>query len=146
MAHFYLTLPSNSSMNYYPNNTLTRYTTRLENAISLIGDWEVGLFEIQYPHSWYNLVRSEGGFVYTHNVEVGGRVERKQSGMRLPSGHYESPAELVRTIFELLDENMAKYQVPTIPKLGYNSITNRVNITMPKTTILQFSPTLCGML
>jgi len=146
MAHFYLTLPSNSSMNYYPKNTLTRYTTRLENAISLVGDWEVGLFEIQYPHSWFNLEKNEAGFAYTHNVEVDGRLERQHSVMRLPSGHYDTPMELTRTITELLEENMAKHQPHAFPKFRYSPITNRIYTAMPKTTMIQFSPALCGML
>ena len=55
MSEFYLTLPSNSSMEYYPENTLTSFTTRLPNSIRLEGDWDVGLVEIQYPHNWYNI-------------------------------------------------------------------------------------------
>jgi hypothetical protein len=50
---FYLTLPSNSSMNYFPNNTLTHYTTKLPKLMDMDGTWEIGLAEIQYPHSWY---------------------------------------------------------------------------------------------
>ena len=59
MAHFYLTLPSNSSEKYYPNNTLTQYTTKLREDITLKGDWEVGLTEILYPKTWYNISRAQ---------------------------------------------------------------------------------------
>jgi len=52
---FYLTLPSISSMNYYSNNTLTTYTTKLPQPLELEGSWEVVLAEIQYPHTWYNV-------------------------------------------------------------------------------------------
>ena len=48
MTHFYVTLPSNSSMNYYPENTVTKYKTHFAQPISLEGDWGVGLFEIEY--------------------------------------------------------------------------------------------------
>ena len=34
---FYLTLPSNSSMNYYPDNTLAHYTTALAQDVDLSG-------------------------------------------------------------------------------------------------------------
>jgi hypothetical protein len=51
---FYLTLLSNSSMNYCPNNTLTHYTTKLPKITDLDGAWEIGLAETQYPHSWYS--------------------------------------------------------------------------------------------
>lgn len=47
---FYVTLPSNASMQIYPENTLASYTNKLANRITLKeDDWEVGLVEIQYP-------------------------------------------------------------------------------------------------
>ena len=51
---FYLGLPSNSSMDIYPNNTLAQYLTNLPRRISLHGDWECGLTQIHYPHDWYS--------------------------------------------------------------------------------------------
>ena len=35
MSRFYMTLPSNSSMDYYPENTVVCYTTKLANAVEL---------------------------------------------------------------------------------------------------------------
>src|SRR2546425_2436754 len=55
MSHFYLTLPSNSSEKYYPDNTLTHFVTKLHNDVSLSGDWEVALAEIMYLRNWYNV-------------------------------------------------------------------------------------------
>ena len=55
MRAFYVTLPSNSSMNIFPSNTLTNYVTQLPNSIYLDGEWEVGLAEIQYPYTWNNI-------------------------------------------------------------------------------------------
>jgi len=43
MSTFYMTLPSNSSMNYYPQNTVAQYTTKLNGQIELDSEWEVGL-------------------------------------------------------------------------------------------------------
>ena len=54
---FYLTLPSNSSMNYCANNTLTHYTTKFPKITDLDGTWEIGLAEIQYPHSIWSCYR-----------------------------------------------------------------------------------------
>jgi len=42
LSRFHLTLPSNSSMDYYPENTVARFTTKLPNNIDLDGEWEVG--------------------------------------------------------------------------------------------------------
>ena len=42
-------------MDTFPENTLTQYVTKLPDRFYLLGEWEVGLFEIQYPISWYNV-------------------------------------------------------------------------------------------
>jgi len=35
MSRFYITLPSNSSMEYYPENTVACYTTKLASTVEL---------------------------------------------------------------------------------------------------------------
>jgi len=44
-----MTLPSNSSMDCYPDNMATKYTTKLTSIVELDGEWEVGLIEISCP-------------------------------------------------------------------------------------------------
>ena len=46
-SEFYVTLPNNSSMQYFPDNKTSNFV--------LDGEWEVGLAEIVYPHTWYNI-------------------------------------------------------------------------------------------
>ena len=41
-SHFYLTLPSNSSHQFYPNNTMTDFTTKLASTVELTNEWEIG--------------------------------------------------------------------------------------------------------
>jgi hypothetical protein len=52
MSSFYVTLPSNSSMKFFPNNTLTKYTTKLNTPLQLEGKYEVALTEIMYPFNF----------------------------------------------------------------------------------------------
>ena len=73
---FYLTLPSNSSMDYFPDNTLTHFTTRLPQMIDLDGSWEIGLAEIQYPHSWHNIKKGEAWVHVEVYLEVS-QLQRK---------------------------------------------------------------------
>ncbi|KAJ8039500.1 hypothetical protein HOLleu_17245 [Holothuria leucospilota] len=85
---FYLTLPSNSSMDVYPENTLSNYRVKLPTSLQLSGEWEVGLMEISYNHSWYVLspngtkisIRSEqdGSF---REVDLKGRHFRRIEGL-----------------------------------------------------------------
>ena len=50
-------LPSNSSSKYFPNNTISNYTTKLPQTIELDGEWEVGLAEIMIPLYFDNVVQ-----------------------------------------------------------------------------------------
>jgi len=49
---FYVTLPSNSSMEFYPNNTLTNFTTQLKVPLKFNCEFEVALVEITFSHGW----------------------------------------------------------------------------------------------
>ena len=61
---FYLMLLSNSSMTTFPDNIVANFRVKLPLVLDLPGRWEVGLKEIQYPHSWCNVGEN------THFVEV----------------------------------------------------------------------------
>ena len=54
-SEFYVTLPSNSSMEYFPDNKTSNFVTKLSRTLQSDGEWEVGLAEIDYPHTWYNI-------------------------------------------------------------------------------------------
>jgi hypothetical protein len=133
-------------MRYYPNNTLTHFTTRLQNAISLSGDWEVALFEIQYPHTWFNLEKSEARVIYTQSGDVVNRPSNLEQVLRPPSGYYESAYDLVETINDLIAEFARKQQLPSFTRLQYNPITKRTTGVVDRGVSLQFSPTICEML
>jgi hypothetical protein len=51
---FYVTLPSNSSKEFYPENTLTNFTTKLQPPFYLNQTYEVGIVEITFPYNWFN--------------------------------------------------------------------------------------------
>jgi len=83
MSHFYLTLPSNSSMDYYPENTVARYTTKLGNAIELEGDWEVGLLEMSTPLELVNIVEERCYYIIYVNRRYHNRIS-------IPTAYYRS--------------------------------------------------------
>jgi hypothetical protein len=53
--HFYLTLPSDAYVNYYPGNTASHFVAKLPERVRLEGNYEVGLSEFIYPHTWNNV-------------------------------------------------------------------------------------------
>jgi len=63
MSRFYMTLPSKSSKDYNPQNTVAEYTTKLNGQIELDGEWEVGLTEISFSFDVDNVLEGECYFV-----------------------------------------------------------------------------------
>ena len=91
MNAFYLTLPSDASMNVFPNNTLTSYITRLPRPIEFTGRWEVGLVEIQYPHTWYDVSEYAYRWFIIGKLRAPGESEEnsyQEYTFVLPAGYY----------------------------------------------------------
>jgi len=91
MSRFYLTLPSNSLVDYYPQNTVAQYyrpTTNLTSSIELDDEWEVGLTEISFPFNIENVVERERYFRIS-NPEFDGHIK-----IPLHSGRYSEIKKL----------------------------------------------------
>ncbi len=116
---FHLTLPSDSSMNYFPENKISHFITRLPQEIQLHGgEYECALTEILYPHTWYNVNAQNNliGFVFKENG--------KNVGRRIPPGCYESVPDILKAIIIRDFENKIWFT--------YNSVTKRVRIKVKK--------------
>lgn len=127
-THFYLTCPSNSSMDLYPDNTLSNFKVKLNTTLELIGDYEVGLAEIQYPLSWHNIRKGQNMFVvrYRKKERIPGRVGKEVKILRhIPPGYYPNIVKLLETMNGLLPKNILK---DLGIKISYNENTNRVTI------------------
>lgn len=79
-----LTLPSNSSMDVFPNNTTASYTVELAHPLVIPDDAEIGLAEIQYPHTWYTVPRNMGNLRLRHKNQQGAIT------VPMPYGMFES--------------------------------------------------------
>ena len=110
---FYVTLPSDSSRNYFHENKISHFISRLPNPIELKGEWDVGLVEFIYPHTWYN-VNSTNNFI-GFDLNDG-----KIIGRRIPPGFYESVPDILDAI-SIQDHKNKIY-------FTYSSITKRVRI------------------
>lgn len=125
---FYVTLPSNSSMDYYPNNTVTNYITKLPQTIDLKGLWSVGLSELQYSYSFYNVTESETQLLLYSYWKDG---EEKVYDISPSAGHYESPNILINHINNAIAENEPKANVV---RFSYNEISKKITIKFDKET------------
>ena len=100
VVQFYLHLPSNASLDKFPNNTLTEYRVGLPQTVSLTGDWEVALTEIHYPHSWNNV---QGNF--ENRFYLNQELYDMWEPLIVPQGHYSSVAGVITKINEVVSAN-----------------------------------------
>ena len=78
-THFYLTLPSNSSLAIFPDNKTTSYRVKLPQTIDLEGNWEVGLYSVSYPNTC-TMVHVTGRVRHTYFL--------RGQKWRVSTGHY----------------------------------------------------------
>ena len=124
---FYMTLPSNASMKLHPDNTLAHYITHLPQRIDLTGDWECGLAEIQYPHTWYNVTEEDVWF-FLSEIDGTGRIP----STKLSSGHYNDPFTLMYHVNRGL-YSMWTDKVPA--QMSYSSVTQKMTLLMTPNTV-----------
>jgi len=116
---FYITLPSNVVDKSFPNNTIANYTTILNQRISLKDKWEIGLSEISYTKSWYNVLNTHKILLYD---EIGNY--ENTNDLLVFSGFYESEDKLVNEI----NSKFSTLKNIKPPKLFYNKLNNKINI------------------
>ena len=138
MSRFYLTLPSNSSMEYYPQNTVAQYTTKLTNLIELEGDWEVGLTEISVPSNVENII-SDRCYYDIHFRDFFRRISLK-------AGHYRMLEEL---LYMLHFEQRTETQLPgTIVNVEFSYVSKRIQFEIETQYVvgIEFSEDLARLL
>ena len=131
-------LPSNSSSDYYPNNTLTQFSTHLPDPITLEGQWEVGLAEIQYPKSWYNIDTGEGW------IRLQPRGAHGSTQLVLPAGQYDTPQQLIGSLNKVIQKVVKNTKIAA--EFTYHDITKKTTVKVSPGAVIELSPTLTVML
>jgi hypothetical protein len=128
-SQFYLTLPSNS----VASNSAANFTTSLPIQIRLEGEWEVGLAEIIYGNTWYN--------VYQKNNQILLKVRENNSTIliNIPKGRYEKVTGLIETISNEIDnlQKTSKIDLQSCFKISYNHHINSCKITINADVIMK---------
>lgn len=115
----YLVLPSNSSSNYYPNNTVANFKTRLPKDVVLeSGEWEVALEEIQYVHSWNSF---SNPVYFTLNYP-----HEDTKKFHLPPGYYLHRGAIAEEISDIVS-HLPDFQMDLT--ITWNSHTDCVTLT-----------------
>ena len=103
---FYITLPSESSKDLFPENNPSEYIVRLPRWIQLKGEWEIGLHSIAYTQ-WNIIHHLDETISYTYpdngttKTGTGGKTRK----------HYSSVDEYVSSINESLEESRVSNEI-----------------------------------
>ena len=138
---FYITLPSNASMNMYPNNTVASFTTLLSSPINLEMSYEVGLVAFTYRQAiGYNL-----GNVTLSEVSESIRTEHDTASIPYVEG--ETREELIERICSIVRRNLVnskKYEILKV--IVMHAHTNSFGIMLGSNYFLEFSGVLATIL
>ena len=91
-----MTLPSNSSAEYYPENKTSDFKVHLPKELDLNGSWEVGIAEIFYPNSWYNIDSND---LWIYFVRGGVYIRTKP-----PGGYYQKESQFVQQLLNTMKQ------------------------------------------
>ena len=98
-SEFYVTLPSNSSMQCFPDNKTTNFITKLSRTLQLDGEWEVGLAEIDYLHTWYNIREGKSSVeIYIPDKLF---LVFKTVEYSIQPGYYEKVQDVIDALFKV---------------------------------------------
>lgn len=123
---FLVTLPSNSSMNYFPDNSMSNYKTKLAQFVELDNSWEVALTEIQYPRSWMDSQR--GKF----------RLLTKPA-TRIDFPPIVEPLLEPLALINFLNDTIVAKQNPVLVRFGWENDRKRITVEMKKNHQLNVS-------
>src|SRR5678816_2364956 len=138
--HFYLTLPSSASMDLYPENKISDYTTQLLNTITFDREiYEAGLSEIILDGDIENMPLSYLAFTILRNVDNVKNVLKSKPNIAtikrgnseyfvenylLEHGHYKS----VTDVFIDLNKKFEESQICTDLMFLVNKTVNEDNV------------------
>ena len=138
MTHFHVTLPSDNSLDTYPNNTTSRFTVKLPDRIELNGDYEVGLAELMYPHTWFNFDNSDGRFHIFIRLRDG---LSKQHVFR--SGYYSDGAALAASLNQQISRVLTEVDHHNpIVKFSFDPSSLRMSLVHNSRNLIIFTSTL----
>ena len=116
-SEFYVTLPNNSSMQYFPENKTSNFVTKLSRTLQLDG---VGLAEIDYPHTWYNIREGKNSVeIYAPDNLY---LVFKTVECSIQPGYYEKVQNVIDALYKAGLANL------THVVLSYNDTSKRVTV------------------
>jgi len=98
-----LVLPSDSSFEYFPNNTTSNFSVKLATPVRVSDQWEIGLDEVILPNQICNIRKNKNEIVIYRKAAVGSDAVNKSLNfpkrtIYFPPGYYRSVSKIVNFI------------------------------------------------
>ena len=103
MNQFYVVLPSDSSMDFFPENTVAHFKTKLAKRICTDGDYEVAITELIYPMKAHKFMLKDPLVVRTKQRDRAGYFT-----WELKSGDFKDASALAEILNGELIEKLEK--------------------------------------
>ena len=141
----YVTLPSNSSMDIFPDNKVSHFKVNLPEVLKVDPEnWEVALKEIQFPHLWYNVRDEKNYFTGWFNSTIGvGRLKKSRVEIKfmkeVKPGYYSSVSELIAELNSKLPSREIDKKIGSSlykMRFDYDQYSNKTSVTIPEEVYL----------
>lgn len=120
-------LPSNSSMNIFPDNTVSHFRVKLRRPLELSGEFEVALVEISYPTLWENVDNKHCRLA----INTDGQSWRE---IGVTPGYYVDSQTFIRSLERQFADNMDLGETRII---HYDHRQRRLTFDIPGNTSIQ---------
>ena len=85
-------------MQYFPDNKTSNFVTKLSRTVQLDGEWKVGLAEIVYPHTWYNIHKGQNSMeIYAPDNLF---LVFKTAEYSIQPGYYEKVQDVIDALYK----------------------------------------------
>ena len=137
---FHLTLPSNASMDIFPDNTAAQYVTKLPKRMELDnGDWMVSLKEISMPLTFVNIQPDTYKFQLKRRMS---ETETQPEELTVPVGYYASASEFIQELNRLANPYGISFRLMPVR----NTTSKKVKIIVGDTYIFRPNEELAKLL
>ena len=119
-------------MQYFPDNETSNFVTKLSRTLQLDGEWEVGLAEINCPHTWYNIREGKNSLeIYVPDQWI--------QEISIQPGHYEKVQDVIDALLK------AELANTTDVVVSYDDTSKRVTVRCAKDTVLELKGDIARM-
>jgi hypothetical protein len=137
---------SSNVQSFFNENKISVFKTQLAQRINLIGDYEVGILEISYTYSWYNMPNDEYISILYHDKNNDQQILH----YTFDKGQFNNAAELINSINNKIETQFSSLNLDENPKVTYSSSDHMITIDHGlkdnKLYCITFSSDLCYML